>query len=250
MYTKVNWQDSPSTSTPVDAAHLGQMDTGIYNAYQGANRIDILAEFNGVYTSGVSSFDQEFEASSSSIPAGWSWVNQGSITYSEAFGAGTMTIPSNGGSDTWRGVFQSLSGAPSSWTAIAKITASGSQAGGAYHFGMTLRDSASGKLLPLNFWYGIKMELVRWTNPTTPEGGWYVAHGDAVSFPSIPPQYFMIKKNSSTSWDFKFSPDGITWFAIASALNISGFITPDQIGIATNPSNAVCSVACHWFRLR
>lgn len=30
-YTKINWQDSPSTATPLTAANLNHMDDGIYN---------------------------------------------------------------------------------------------------------------------------------------------------------------------------------------------------------------------------
>ena len=250
--TGKTWVDLPSNATPVMAADLTTMEAGIASAWAAGNRIDNLAEFNGVYGTGVTSFDQEFEAAAgtTSLPSGWSWVNQGSITYAEQFGAGAMTIPTNGNTDTWRGAFQSLSGAASAWTAIAKVEGAGSQAGGAWHYGLILRDSASGKLLPFNYWFGFKLELVRWTNPTTPEGGWYVAHGDAVAWPSMPAHYFMIKKNSSSSWDFKFSTDGITWFAVASAIDISGFITPNQIGFGTNPANSACQVACHWFRLR
>lgn len=39
-YTRVNWLDSPSTATPLDAANLNVMDIGISNAYvQGAGTL-------------------------------------------------------------------------------------------------------------------------------------------------------------------------------------------------------------------
>lgn len=36
-YTKVNWADSPSTSTPISAANLGAMDTGISDCAAAVN---------------------------------------------------------------------------------------------------------------------------------------------------------------------------------------------------------------------
>lgn len=36
-YTKVNWADSPSTSTPISAANLGKMDQGVKDCATAVN---------------------------------------------------------------------------------------------------------------------------------------------------------------------------------------------------------------------
>ena len=36
-YTKVNWQDKPDTSTPINATNLGKMDNGIKAACDAAD---------------------------------------------------------------------------------------------------------------------------------------------------------------------------------------------------------------------
>lgn len=194
-------------------------------------------------------FDYEFEGSSSSLPSGWSWVNQGSATYQEDYGAGVLASPSSASSFTWRAIVRSLSGAAASWTATVKLPWIGGRGADSYG-ALLLRQSSDGKMVTLG-------------TPSSVTGGWYIdkwttATAYNSSFVSNKTtahirvyEYLRIRKNSASSWDFLVSPDGLSWFPIGSAIDVGAYMTPDQIGFGTeNHNSETVSASCHWLRLR
>lgn len=195
--------------------------------------------------------DYEFNNTSSSLPSGWSWFNQGTATYAEADGAGLITEPGKT-TENWRGIVRAIP-AGTSWTATAKLSCSGRFQTDTYDMALILRESSSGKIQELDRYSHSTITngacyVNRWTNSTTysasPAGATPV-HG---RFDSI--LYFRIKKNSATSYDFLVSPDGLGYHSILAANDVSAFMTPDQIGFGLNSRNNVPStVACHWYRV-
>ena len=57
--------------------------------------------------------DYEFNGSGSSLPTGWSWVNQGTSTYAEANGYGSLDFQA-GGADESRGIVRAVPAGASS----------------------------------------------------------------------------------------------------------------------------------------
>lgn len=249
--TGKSWVDLPSTSTPVQAADLLTMEDGILHAWQAGSRLDNLSEFNGAYGSGFTTFDQEFDAAAgtTSPPSGWAWVNQGSSTYLEQLSAGTISAQTGSGTN-YRMLVRSLSGANSTWVATTKLLTTG-QIGGSYQLtGLLLREAGSGKFVVLHQQNVSNVEIGYWTSPTVDS-----SHPvSAVGFQGLGTAFYaQIKKNSSTSFDFLASGNGVTWSTVLSAYNITGVLgfTPDQIGFGINNINSASGqVGCDWFRLR
>lgn len=208
--------------------------------------IDNLTAFNTAYGSALS-YDYEFAADTTSLPSGWSWVNQSTSTYQEKGGKGAISAPATS-TVNWRLLMRALP-SESTWTAYAKLTAYMSTAADAF-FGLLLRESSSGKLQDVSCYPTTSAFYVsRWTNATTystsPAGPLadHVARSSTV--------YFRIKRNSATSYDFSMSPDGVLWRTILAANDVSAFMTPDQIGFGLDVTNNIVSgVACDWFRVR
>lgn len=188
-------------------------------------------------------YDYEFEAVSSSLPSGWSWINQGSSTYTEQYGAGKIHVPLSGGVHV-RGIVQSMSGWPSSWDAIMKLTGSAG-INDVTSVCMILRQTSNGHI-----------QIIRWfadhflDRVTADDFDWTSAAGLNQQQQTSVPQYFRIVKHSSTSWDLAASADGITWYYIIAATNISSQIVPDQIGFGSYAQGANMDIAAHWFRVR
>lgn len=206
--------------------------------------LDQLTIDNPATWTAANAADQEFSATSSSLPSGWSWVNQGGASYDEQVGAGAVILPSSGGTASHRWIVQSISG--SSWTATGKFSfpTSGAQYIG---FEFILRQSSNGHVVRLS---------------VAEDGSLQVAHMDDSSqaglaaYVTIPISrnnefYMRITKTSSTSWKFEYSAEGVAWLVVASAQDISGNATPDQIGFGgLNMAAATNGFACQWLRVR
>lgn len=199
--------------------------------------------------------DQEFDTSgsgTSSLPSGWSWVNQGTATYTERGGAGVIAGPAAAGIN-WRGIVRNIP-AGSAWTATVKRKAI-TQTANEHAHGIVLREAATGKLLTF-YWYEISTDttvngqrhyLVTWTSVT---GGSAVVVGPLYVRPVGQPPYMRIVKNSATSFDFQVSYDGLAWTTIVAAHNPSA-ITYDQIGIMGYCSGTMAwQTAIEWYRVR
>lgn len=250
-YSKVAWQDSPSTATPVNATNLGVMDQGVADAWSAINRIDVLSEFNAAYGSTSLGFDYEFEGSGTTLPSGWSWQNQGSAAYAEGLGVGV--ISGNGGAGaTWRSVLQSLAGAPASWTAVGKFCLIGDTSN-YFSGGLVLRDSSTSKLA-VTVWSSNagtpNASMSKYTNDTTYSASW---GGPVSMLGGLAPFYLRLKKNSATSYDTAISYDGVTWGTIVTGIDVSAWMTPNQIGFAFDQEKSATTpgaIGCHWFRMR
>ena len=218
----------------------------------GSTGIDNPSIFNGVFGPNALNADYEFDATSSALPTGWSWVNQGVAVYSEQLGGGSISIVGNATSSV-RAIVESLPVA-STYTIYAKMdlaflrqTVGGNPIGG----GILLRESSSGKLVThihyVNDGVTDWQDYVdSWSSPTTAVSNFQTVKS---AFQSIP-YYFAITKNSPTSWDFFFG-NGFQFVRFATAVNVGAFMTPDQVGFCGRlGNNADCSVAIEWLRIR
>lgn len=193
-------------------------------------------------------FDEEFERESAptALPTGFAWVNQGTATYVEEYGAGHIVIPANSSSN-FRGIFKTLPTA-TAYTVTAKVGWSSAVVNYNAVSCLCLRESATGKM------YSIAINPVGHVVTCT----WASVTSGASTIADITktfePRYWRIRKNSATSWDFLASCDGIAWMTVAAAVNVNTFFTtaPDQIGFGGDSSNASIGIemACHWMRIR
>lgn len=183
-------------------------------------------------------FNQEFSGSGSSLPSGWSWLNQGSATYSEGSGVGTVALAAGSSGVNWRGIVTTPPSA-STFTVVAKrlATFGGSGDRGS---GLILRDSVSDKCLT---WYyystgaSNEQHVVTWTATL---GGTPTIRSSNISAGSQH-QFLRIVKNSASSWDFARSTDGVSWTTQLSAFDVGAVFTPDQIGFVAYSASAAGS---------
>lgn len=241
------------TAGDVPAADLATAladEAGFTGAFQPVlNRPVDIAAFNAIYGTGITSYDVEFNtADTTSLPSGWSWVNQETASYRERFGAGTLTVPS--AALEIRGIVRAL---PSESTWTATMWATGSQIGNAASdaelFGLILRDSATGKNAMLRRASTSGVITTKSANDN---------FGTAANFSAARFTYangllgFRVKRNSATSYDFQFSADGgISWSDVDMARDMSAHFTPDQIGFfALQSLGWQCEYSIHSFRVR
>jgi hypothetical protein len=194
-------------------------------------------------------YDYEFDANNTStLPTGWSWLNQGTATYLERFGGGAVSV-TGAGSYNSRGLIRGVP-AGSSWAATFKIGYSfpGSGAASA-EFGVMLRDSASSKLVQYSRFSSGYFGLELANSPAS-----FNSNASLVQTAWEPQGalYMRIVKSSSTSYAFGVSPDGCAWTDTITGYDPSGFLTPTDIGFFLNSSitTQTGSVACHWLRVR
>ena len=188
-------------------------------------------------------YDIELNGTGSTLPSGWSWVNQGSTTWTEAFGAGCLNNVTGAG-NSLRGIVRAFP--PSaSWAATAKITLNGAVLNGTAS-GLILRSSSTGRLMVLGLQDTVSVSVSQWADTATPS----TQH--AIQTCIEPARYFRITRNSSTSYTYQWSCDGAGWVTLLSAHNPTGYVTPDQIGFYVNRPTLASSASgsMHWFRIR
>lgn len=243
---------SISTMTDVNLTGLIDGDLLAWNAAQGkfvrGTQIVSTGPATGRDAVPVSpnAADYEFEASTASLPTGWSWVNQGGATYQEQYGAGLLTGTQQSG-DNVRKILRAIPAA-ASFTAIVKAGVLLVSANYTDFAPLILRNSATGKFYSLELNASRNAEVRLW-NSSTSFSGTVIGTTQGVG---SSPLYWRIKKNSSTSWDFAYSIDGIAWKTHIAAhdptTNLGG--APDQIGFGTNSNGSnENAVAIHWFRV-
>jgi hypothetical protein len=196
--------------------------------------------------SGSTTYDVEFDTDTTSLPSGWSWVNQGSMTYEQKFGMAVLLHPTTTtGGAAIRGITRSLP-AGSTWTATIKLNLSTRPTGNTI-LGFALRDSATGKmqLFGLQYSGGQRVHCSNWNSATSFSAD--VQNDAAGDYP----RYLRIKRNSSTSYEFEQSMDGVAWTAFRSAHNPTTFVTPDQIGLVVYQGDVnKVGTTVEWFRVR
>lgn len=199
----------------------------------------------------ANSYDYEFDShaigGTSTLPPGWLWVNQGTATYNEQYGAGVINLLAQGSTYDWKMLVQPVTG--STWTATCKLFGAGYTT--SYPAVMILRDSSTGKFLQFMMYTDSNntFYLSDWTNPTT-YSGVRVQTSNIYGGVSGVLRYLRVKKNSSTSYDFSVSPDGRCWVQLATANNPTAFLAIDQIGFGSSAFTSPISVGCEWFRVR
>lgn len=189
-------------------------------------------------------FDYEFGATSSSLPSGWSWDNQGSSTYSEADGGGTIQAPSSGATSQ-RSIVKAIPSG-TTWTVIGKFLMQGSPSG-VINAGMLLRNSVNSKIAQFGYRGSTAMRALMFTNPTTFSTS---ISGDINVMGTMGIHYLRVKKNSATSYDFAWSSNGSVWKDCALAYDVAALTgTLDQIGFTVGPENSdTAGITCYWMR--
>lgn len=164
--------------------------------------------------------DQEFNATSSSLPSGWTWLNQGTATYSEAKGWGNILLPTASGVNV-RGIVQTVP-AVAAYTAVAKVTGLIKDANNAY-FGIGITDGT--KVISLTLDSAYTLQVLRWATVTS----FTDVLGTAQDSIFALPMWLRIRKNSVTSYDFAFSPNGSGWRDRLAAYDVSAWMTPTHL---------------------
>jgi hypothetical protein len=204
---------------------------------------------------GSTTDDYEFNAVTTSLPSGWSWVNQGGATYNEQYGAGGLSVVGNASYNS-RGLTRAEPSG-STYSAVFSLNyilfgsnnASGSTAASC---GVFLRNSTSGKLVQFALFSSNNVGMELANSPTS-----YSSNSNLTSNSpwdtSMREILFRIKKNSTTSYDFGLSRDGATWDNLVTAFNPTTHLTTTtDIGFYLNSSVTARTggVSCNWLRVR
>lgn len=200
------------------------------------NLIDWLDAF------GTPIYTHEFEGDTSSLPSGWSWVNQSTSTYAEKMGVGVLALPS-AGSNNQRYIVRT---APSTPYTIEGMFSLGMRYVNYAEGGIFLRESSTGRFVILTRNNTPRVINSRWTNTTT-------FSAETTSHANVPrqhPFWLRVRVNSVSSMDFEYSYDGVTWSILSSATDHSSFLTVDEIGWGGQTTNSFpIQIACHYFRV-
>jgi hypothetical protein len=184
-------------------------------------------------------------ADDTTLPAGATWMNQGASTFNNRAGAGLISAPT--GSVNIRGIHFTLPGAPVIMRAKLIVSPPGgtNDHGG----GLYLRESSSGRLFILVNYStstGSAWITQRWNSATS--------FASTLSTVTLYPYiflYFEIEKVGATTYTTRASRDGRYWRTLLSAHDLSGFMTPDEIGFATVHGGATGPIgnSCEWLRV-
>lgn len=166
---------------------------------------------------------------SSTLPASWSWEQQGGSIYNDEYGQGNIQFDSSAFNYV-RGIYRSLPGSFVSCTvrfSCVMTATNGNQGPGLY-----LRNSSSGKIAHFTLRGQNTTNLTYFSAASSGTVGTDNQASHAVSG-LMSNVYMRIVKNSSTSWDFCVGPSAGMCNAYFAAQNVTtatqGF-TPDQIG--------------------
>lgn len=204
--------------------------------------VDGYYDFASIY--GVDQgYDYEFNATTTSLPSGWNWINQGTSTYEEGFGYGVMVPEIAGSLYDWRILVQSLP--VGDWTAWASVT--GESLFGDYSPGLVFRDSSTGAFAQIM------------VNYNTNSADWYFATWDdeftyvtTIAYGTIRGSQIKYIKAETIGSDMNiyFSADGIGWIKAVSTWTMT--MTFDQIGFGATNSHFTerTYVGLRWLRIR
>lgn len=201
-------------------------------------------------------YGYEFQASSSSLPSGWSWFNQSGSAYLEGSGAGLLT-PAGG---NWTGITRTLPTPP--FTLITKLR---------FSQYMNTSDFVKGGILItdgtkiIGFSVGGEVPTISATSTLGGTTGTAVEYftNNATFSSSLqnwavaaePCYWFKIVYTSHANVSFYASADGIGWYGVAVSQNLSGsYLTPNAIGFGCNGFSAHAPISapqlsCQYFRI-
>lgn len=190
------------------------------------------------------SIDYEFDGTTSSLPSGWSWNNQGSATWDEADDKAVMACPSQ--AYNIHSIRRAVP-AGSAWQVTAKFSLH-AVATNTVQGGLLLADSSGTKMTTLAKRGPLKEILIGLHNNVSSFAGtltasnWYVGSNT---------HYVRLTKNSGTSYDFHVSENGTDWIAVFTAQDLTAHLaTIDTIGLHIDPedSGGKGELWVHWFR--
>lgn len=189
-------------------------------------------------------WDYEFNGTTTTIPTGYGWVNQGAAAWNEEKGAGTLLAPSNGASVNMRIIDKAIP-TGTSWTVVGKFTLMGTS--GIINSGLCMRNSVNGKIVTFGHRQnGSVIRALHFTNTTT----FNVQITADINVMPGHTFYLRIKKNSATSYDFAYSGDGVYFWDLITGVDVAATSgTLDKLGIVCEPENsAAAGLSCHWLR--
>lgn len=203
--------------------------------------IDDSASFDAALGADLG-YDVEFNGNGTTLPTGWSWFNQGTASFRERFGVGSLVIPNSGAH--YRIIDRPIP-SESTWTLYARMTSTVNNAD-SNGYGLTLRESSTGKVITWHQDMGSNLRIVSWSavDPTSGAGVPFGIGEDNKRY-----RGFAIRRNSATSYDFGWFMDSeVRW--LSTALN-PGW-TVDRIGFGGQADGVSTDahISCRWFRVR
>ncbi len=167
------------------------------------------------------------------VAATFTWVNQGGATATDRDGRIVLLTPSDAGQNI-RALVQTAPTAP--YEIVMAFSMVG-QREVAMQFGLTFRESSTGKLFAITRHCDDTLEVVKHTNPTTLSASvlspaWHF--GNSVTWFKI--------EDDNTDLKFHVSPNGQDWLEIASETRTTFMAgAPNQVGFYGNPNAASTS---------
>lgn len=193
-----------------------------------------------------SSDDYEFGATSTSLPSGWAWTNQGSSTYDEAKGIGRIiAVPGDAGTNNLRLISRSLTSATTQ-TVTAKLSW-GMKSTATGKVGLLLRDSTTGEIVTLEVLTNNTIGSDRFNSATSFNGS--LTGTETYAFSAVGTIYFRFVRSGTTTWEALASDDGATFQPITAPIDQSSFFTADQVGFFVGAGGGAAQVGCHWLRV-
>ncbi|MGE3795117.1 MAG: hypothetical protein AB7I38_14480 [Dehalococcoidia bacterium] len=239
-----------------ELGHAVVWDGTTWVAAPAATGMDVVGNFDDYFDLDTGDYDVEFDrADTTSLPPGWSWVNQGASDYREVGGRARLLADGSGGSTSTEECHRMLVRAipsESSWTAVLKMPSLACFPYDYFRAGLVLRDSSGGggyttwgrRVTNNNLL--TSMSFDNWSALNT------LATNYSTSYMADQQTFLRIKKNSGTSFDFASSADGVAWRGFWGGYDpTADGLTLDQIGIfGSCPSGDYCTVGLDWFRVR
>jgi hypothetical protein len=170
--------------------------------------------------------DYEFGESTSDLPSGWTWYNQGGATYSEGAGAGVIIVPT--GTMQVRGIVRDIP-VGDGWTAYAKMTPAllSSVAADLISFGFCLRDSATGEQIVVRHGSQTGCVVTTFNNDAFAGAANVAGSGYAATSGTY---VFQIRRNDANSYHFFVSHTGHAYHTLIESVDVGALFTPDQMG--------------------
>lgn len=249
------WLTTTPSGSPVTATAIRGVgsSTGAPAHSSGASVVapptpyDRLASYDDPW-GGNLGYDYEFQGDTTSLPSysfngssySWSWLNQGSATYTEAWGAGMISVPGSSSTEV-RGIYLSTLPTPT-FTATAKIIAN-----------MDNSNFAKAGLMLTNGTAVYAVEAYAGSQAVCVEYYTAVTTYNSAPFGSTsvygPITYFQIQYVSTSSVTTSVSTDGRNWWTLISAGSMS--FTPSYVGIMGDSENSKpVNLSCQFFRVR
>ena len=182
-------------------------------------------------------WDDEFVSDTGPSGSGmWSWVNQGTATYSVASGSLNINAPALNG-DSLRILVKPWSDA-GAWTITTKVNLLAQGIVNYTQAGMVLRNSSTGKLVGIiltaytTYATGMSIQLNNYNSPTS--------YSSNIFAPGVALQEVYLRLASDgTNLTASYSTDGIAFINFATVTIASWIGTIDGIGLYANSSNSI-----------